>query len=195
MSSKLGYLPDEHQFAIAAVAARAAELDNAIDRLIYLLMDQSDPVAEFILKNLNADRLVELLRTIFVSRLPAQEKHLKILFDKIKTGRGERNHVLHWLSETTEAADVVRFADKRAFRTAQPKDLTATDIHKIAGKLHECYAELIEWFNYANWYLEVSAHGTREQLSQPPHWAAPRALRQPNKPQQRGRRRQRPPQK
>jgi len=71
--------------------------------------------------------------------------------------------------------------DKRRGREAKPKDMTAKDIQKLADAIDANADELVEWWNLYNWHYEIRLHGKPSQLTHPPRWALPRALRPPRK--------------
>jgi hypothetical protein len=80
---------------------------------------------------------------------------INALFERVKTMRGMRNQVLHWLHEGTDSQDIVRFTDKRRGRERKPKDFTAANIQKIADSIRDCYGEILEWWNLYNWHCEI----------------------------------------
>lgn len=192
MAIKLPYLSDDHHFAIAIVAAKSAELDHLIDTLLYLTIEPED-VSLFILKNVNSDRLVELLRLALGAELAQFKKDLDGLFERVKTVRTGRNQILHWLSESTESKDIVRFTDKRRGRERKPKDLTANDIQNIAIAIGECVDELVQWWNAYNWYRTVRSHGKSEKSAHPPYSTFPKKLRPSDKLRQHERQPRKPP--
>jgi hypothetical protein len=180
MATKLPFLSDEHHFAIANVAAEAAKLDHAIDRLVYLTIEP-DLVSQFLVKTVPADRLVEILRLALLAELPSYATHINALFVRIKSVRKERNEVLHWLYEATDSPTIVRFTDKRAGREQNPKDYTASGIQKIAANIADSFNELLEWWDLYNWHHGVRLQGKRAQLVHPPRWALPKKLHPPNR--------------
>ena len=189
MTTKLPFLSDDHHFAIANVAVHSATLDQTIDRLVYLTI-LPHSVAEFLVKNTPPDRLVEILRLTFVAELAQHSALIDALFGQIKKSRSDRNHVLHWLHESTEKPDVVRFArfaDKRGGRKASPKDYTASDIQKIADTMAESSGELLDWWNLYNWRCAARWRDTPEPPTAPPHFPLPKSLRQLSKSPPRGR--------
>jgi hypothetical protein len=186
MVTKLPYLSDDHHFAIANVAAQAAELDLVLDSAVYLTI-QPEQVSLYLVKNLGPDRLVEILKLALIAELPNYKNNISALFDRIKKCRRQRNEVLHWMHEAADSKDIVRFVDQRRGREPKPKDMTAKDIQQIADETQDCHFEIVEWFNLYNWHCEIRLHGTPEQLTHPPHWALPRKLRPPNKPPPRAR--------
>jgi hypothetical protein len=157
MPVKLPFLSTEHHFAIANVAAYSATLDQSIERFIYLWLGDPTEIAEFILKTLSFDRLIELLRIMYEIRLPKHTANIEELFKKIKKSRGERNQVLHWMYEKTDASDTVQFRDRRPFRSSEPKRMSALDIQKVAGELHACLNGLTEWHIFADWYARADS--------------------------------------
>jgi hypothetical protein len=187
MATKLPFLSDDHHFAIANVAANSATLDHVIDRLVYLTIEPHD-VAAYLVKNVPADRLVEIIRLAFVAELQEHSGLIDALFKQIKKCRTERNHVLHWLHESTDKPDVIRFTDKRGGRQQDPRDYTATGIQKIADAMAAAYGELLEWWSLYNWHHDARLFGKLGQLTPPPHLVLPKSLRPPGKPRPRARR-------
>jgi len=187
MATKLPLLSDDHHFAIANVAAHSATLDLVIDRLVWLTIEPHN-VAEFLVKNIPADRLVQILRLALIAELENYAAKIEALFGRIKKCRSERNHVLHWLYETTpDNPEAIRFIDRRGGRTPDPKDYTAADVQTIASTMADAYGELLEWWNLYNWHREVRLHGKPSQLAHPPRWALPKMLRRPKPTPPRGR--------
>jgi hypothetical protein len=144
-------------------------------------------LGEYLVKNVPTDRLVEIVRIAMVSEITEHASLIESLFGRIKKCRQDRNRILHWLHESTNKPDVVRFIDKRAGRDRNPKDYTAADIQAIAAITDAACDEIVEWWNLYNWHREVRLHGTRAQLAHPPHWALPKILRSQDKPPPRGR--------
>jgi hypothetical protein len=153
MAVKLPFLSGEHHFAIANVAAYSATLDQSIERLVYIWFGDPKEITEFVLKNLSFDRLIELLRIMYEIRLPKHKDSITELFKAVKRSRGERNQIIHWMYEKTDASDTVQFRDRRPYRSSAPKRMSALDIQKVADDLHECTNSLIEWSVFADWYL------------------------------------------
>jgi hypothetical protein len=92
--TRLPYLSDDHHFAIANVAAQSAELDIVLDSAVYLTIVPKE-VSLYLVKNLGPDRLVEILRLAFIAELSEYAPTINTLFERVKTMRSERNHVLH----------------------------------------------------------------------------------------------------
>ena len=180
MPTKLPFLPDEHQFAIALVAVTAAELDMTIEKLVYLMFGQPDSITEFILKNLHANRIMDFLLTLFLARLPNYEGYLNELFARIKTSRQDRNDLLHWLYDTSHKGDTIKIEDKRPFRHKPPREMTAGDIQVIADSLENCVDELVEWMILHDWVHGHPLSDKPEQQPRPPNWALPSKIRPPN---------------
>lgn len=177
MPRKLPFLPDEHHYAIARVAISAAQLDHAIERLIYLLLALPDQVAEFILRNINTNRLIELLQTIFLCGVPEEESDIKALFQRIKVARQDRNDILHWFYEESSIAGSAKLSDKRPFRKKPAREMTAKDVEAVADSLDQCQGELVEWMAYYDWRKELSLHDVPAEQSDPPYWAIPAKFR------------------
>jgi hypothetical protein len=99
---KLPFLPDEHHYAIAHVATRAAQLDHAIELCVSAQMGSHRKAAEHLIKNLDTHRLVDLLRVLLQDNFPTRVSEIETLIQEIKAARAERNEVLHWLWVRTQ---------------------------------------------------------------------------------------------
>jgi hypothetical protein len=174
--SKQRHLPDEHHFAIANVAVRAAQLDHVIDGLAYFMV-RPEPVSKYLVRTIGTDRLLEIIRLALISELSGYETQIAELFGRVTACRTNRNHILHWLSEGGAKDDIVRFTDMRRGRDRKPKDLTAKEIQMVADATFECADELLEWWNFYNWHTTL--HDRPDLLARPPRWALPRKLRRP----------------
>lgn len=97
MPKKLPFLPDEHHYAIAHVATRAAQLDYAIEYAVNAQMRSHIETAEHLIKRLDTNRLVELLDALLRDNFPARLSEIEKLIEDIKTARAERNEILHWI--------------------------------------------------------------------------------------------------
>jgi hypothetical protein len=70
MPNKLPFLPDDHHYAIANVAVVAAQLDHMIEATIETALLDRKSTAEFMMKNLGADRVVGLLKAVLLDMAP-----------------------------------------------------------------------------------------------------------------------------
>ena len=59
MPKKLPFLPDEHHYAIAHVATRSAQLDHMVERSVDIQMMSQQRAAEYLIKHLDLNRLVD----------------------------------------------------------------------------------------------------------------------------------------
>ncbi|MCH8999509.1 MAG: hypothetical protein IID48_14780 [Proteobacteria bacterium] len=142
MVEKLPYLPDEHHYAIAAVAARAAQLDHHIEHAISCCLIDHPKTAEFALKNLSADRVVGLLKAVLLDMPPRNPEKIEDLISKIMKLRSERNELLHWLWGKSDEADKAAYSSIRPFREKQTKEKTAAEIQEIAEGMLACAVAL-----------------------------------------------------
>lgn len=145
MVDKLPFLPDEHHFAIASVATRSAQLDHHIEHLIYMALARSQRTAEFALKNLGADRLVNFLKAVLIDAAPESEPEIAAIVAAINRVRGERNDIMHWIWGKSDEPERAVHASIRPFREHQQKTKTALEIQQIANDLLECTRALIKW--------------------------------------------------
>jgi hypothetical protein len=144
MVSKLPFLPDEFHFAIASVAARAAQLDHHIEQAIsQALMDRCQ-TSRFLLSNVSPDRLVDLLRCLLVDVLPLEEVHIKSLFEKIKQARQSRNEIMHWLWAQTDDPNRITMARIRPHEATKTVKKTVAQIQSIADSMLDAVGGLID---------------------------------------------------
>lgn len=145
MATKLSFLTDEHHFALANVAIRAAQLDAHIEETVAMFLVDKPATAKFILHNTGADRLIGLLQAMLVDHFPADKTEADNLITAIKSARGSRNDLLHQLWGPAEEADKATVASIRPYREDKIRFVTASDIQAVATKLLECTTSLIQW--------------------------------------------------
>jgi hypothetical protein len=190
MVDKLPFLPDEHHYAIAAVATRSAQLDHSIEVTLYLALLKSPRTAEFLLKNLSQDRIVDLLSAVLTDAVPKSATAIDALIAEIKNVRKERNEILHWLWGKSEGdLQTAVHTTFRPFREERTTSKTAADIQSVADRALEAVKQLIDWkssacaiarytraaISPAQFGFAVSTGSDRQRLSVlPPTSAAPR---------------------
>ena len=146
MIEKLPFLPDEHHYAIAAVAARTAQLDSIIALAIASGFQRRKGTAEFILRNLGASRFVDLLSAMLLDAAPKQSDEINTLIKEITRIRRERNDLMHWLWGKSDADPSIPIqADIRPFREAIPKSRTAEEIQKLAEDALSAVKDVSVW--------------------------------------------------
>jgi len=137
MVDKLPFLPDEHHYAIAAVAARAAQLEATIETSISILLAATEKTSAFILKNMNGDKYVGLLKQMLLDLSPAREDIINKAFPRIAAARTERNEILHWLWGKSEKPSAAKYTSLRPHREQQERSKTAAEIQAVADELLE----------------------------------------------------------
>ena len=155
MSNKLPFLPDDHHYAIANVACRAAQLDHHIELTVFCLMGQH--TGSFVLKQLGHDRQVGLIRALTLDLFPEHADELCEILDEIIVLRKERNEIMHWLWGEADAPDVAKYSSIRPYReNPEPKIKTAQEIQKIADGMLGCTTDLLAYVD-----LELRKAGMR----------------------------------
>jgi hypothetical protein len=147
MPEKLAFLSDDHHYAIAAVATRAAQLDAHIEMAIARVLEGKGfrNSAEHILKNMNGDRYVGLLRNMFIDCLPDRQQQIEDAFAQIAALRTERNEILHWLYGKSDDAALAISAHVRPYRERKERSKTAKQIQETANSLLELAVLISEW--------------------------------------------------
>lgn len=148
MTTKLPQLTEEHHFAIANVALRAAQMEFQIERTIEVALQEQPKTAEFLLKNLGTDRVVNLLNAILLDAKPNEEAVIDKLIATIRDLRGERNQTLHsfWIKGFRD--DTAIAASNRPFRKFRASEKTAEQVQKIADEMQAVVHALLEWQAY-----------------------------------------------
>lgn len=145
MVEKLPHLPDEHHFAIASVSVRSAHLDYHIERVIELALRNQPRTAEFLLKNLGADRIVGVMINVLLDAFPEEEEALNNLKTHINCVRAERNEVIHWQWGHQAIDDKMLLHQSRPFREKKMKYVKVEDIQRVADEAYEAARALIRW--------------------------------------------------
>lgn len=151
MVDKLPFLADEHHYAITAVATRSGQLDAHIEMSIAVILQHAgfEKAAQNVLKNMNGDRYVNLLRDLLLDRLPNLAGEIDTAFSEIGRLRTERNEILHWLYGKAEDPAHARSSFFRPFRGYKEKIRTAQQIQDIADQLLKQVLLVSEWMNLA----------------------------------------------
>jgi hypothetical protein len=147
MVTKLPFLPDEHHYAIANVAVRLGQLDYHVEHIIYVAFFFQRATAKFILKNLGADRLAGLSKSIMLDTFPDEKVRTNKIFEEIARVRSARNDIMHSVWGKSEKPDTAVYIDARPFREGRLKSMTAEEIQKIADDAMELTHALIELEN------------------------------------------------
>lgn len=158
MTTKLPHISDEHHFAIANVAARSAQMDVQIERTIAVALAKQPKTAEFLLKNLGADRVVGALKALLLDAQPEQEEPINRLIEKINDLRTERNETLHWTWIRGYEAGTAIAATNRPFREFRHAARSAEQVQNIADEMRTVVQALLIW---------------QETLRQPPEKPSP----------------------
>jgi hypothetical protein len=140
MVDKLPFLSDDHHYAIAAVAARSAQLDTQIETTIAHIIAGSvmERTSEFILKNMNGDKYVGLLNSLLIDLyLGDEEKQalIKKVFERVKDLRTQRNEILHWICGKSDDPTHSKHVSIRPHRETREKTLTAQEILAVAKEM------------------------------------------------------------
>jgi hypothetical protein len=142
MPSKLPFLPDEHHYAIAHVATRAAQLDHTIELSVCVQMRSHQKAAEYIIKGTDTNRLVGLLNALLRDNFPDRLSEIEALITEIKTTRGERNEILHWIWGKGEDDTTAKLHSLRIHRKQDVKTKTAEELYALANRLLQAVLSL-----------------------------------------------------
>lgn len=184
MTYKLPFLSDEHHFAIANVAARAAQLDHHIEFAIQVLMDEQANAAKHLLKNMNSDRLVGYLEGLLLDRFPDQSSMIEDRFKKIVEARRGRNELLHWLWGTTEEPGTMKIARIRPYHEDREASRTTSDIMALAAEMLNATLALNTWTTRHQEERRNALLGRLGGLAPLPHWASPETPDRTDTPEQ-----------
>ena len=150
-TQKLPFLPDAHHYAIAAVAARSAQLDHSIEIAAYSLLGIRRNTAKFLLKNLAGDRIIQLFQALLLDEFPNETDSINSLIARINKVRSDRNEIIHWLWGNLEGnQDAARLVTVRPFRETKETSKTASEIHAIADELLATSAAIFAWSDKAS---------------------------------------------
>jgi hypothetical protein len=132
---KLPFLPDEHHYAIAHMATRAAQLDHAIEFCVDAQMGSHREAAEYLIKSLDTPRLIDLLRVLLQDNFPTRVSEIEALIQEVKAARAERNEVLHWIWGKDPDPAKAKLGSLRIHREQQIKTKTAQELYALADRL------------------------------------------------------------
>lgn len=135
MVTKLPFLSDDHHFAIANVAVRSGQMEYHIEHLTSETLAKLPQTAEFLLKNLGADRVVGLMQRALLDHHPADAEKIEKLVSEISRLRTERNEILHWIWGKSLVENEAIHLSFRPFREPQQRTKTAREIQKIADDM------------------------------------------------------------
>jgi hypothetical protein len=153
MPKKLPFLPDEHHYAIAHVATRSAQLDQVIENCVDAQMGTHGRATEYIIKNLDTNRLVDLLRAQLQDNFPERASEIETLIQEIKSVRAERNEIIHWIWGKDDDATKAKMASLRSYRKQQFKTKTAEELYALADRLLAAVNDLATYPSSASRYI------------------------------------------
>ena len=145
MPTKLPHITDDHHFAIANVAGRAAQMDVQIEKTIVAGLRQQPKTAEYLLKNLGADRIVGLLETMLLDTFPEENDQIDALIKTIRELKVDRNGILHWTWIPGMKPETSISATARPFREFRYNELRADQIQAIADDMLAVTRALLQW--------------------------------------------------
>ena len=160
MISCLPFLTNEHCYAITNVVARAAQLDATIKLTLNKLLGSST-AAHYLLKNLNGDKYIDLLRAMLDERGVTEATRLT---GDIKSARKDRNDLVHWLWGKSDDPTRMKIGSIRPHRETQQKDMTASEVQSIADRLYAHTRTLLE----LSAKLDEEAPGSWQRIPLPP---------------------------
>jgi hypothetical protein len=137
MPDKLPFLPDDHHYAIAHVATRAAQLDHALEYSIDTQLFPRRETGKFLVRNLDTNRLVSLLHAVLLENFPEKSDLINAMMKDIVTARKERNEILHWLWGKGDDDTEARHGSMRPHREEMSKTKTARQIYDVAALMLE----------------------------------------------------------
>lgn len=162
-------LSHRHRVAIADVALKVAALDLVISKAASLLVSDNEQVGDFLRRNLDSVRQIELLRILLESGLPHKERELSKMFSRISECRQARNEIIHWVAEVTESGDALRF---RSTTRGATKELVLEEIRDIAREASEIANEVILWMSLRDALQTGASRDRLAQLTPRPSWVA-----------------------
>jgi hypothetical protein len=179
MRGKLPFLPDEHHYAIAHVATRAAQLDHAIEFSVMVQMMPHRETAQFLIKGLDINRLIGLLHTLLRENFPDECAITDGMMKDVGDARRERNEILHWLWGKGDDETTAKHGSMRPYRPDVTKTKTAEQIYSVADTmllatmaLHKLDQRRLDQLNI-DFDLARSLLDTPEQQAPPEHSASP----------------------
>lgn len=185
MVDKLPFLPDEHHYAIAAVAVRAAILDHRIEEAIYAFLPDHHETAAFLLDELSWTKFPKLLRRVMLDGFPGEAPEIEKLYGRIVAARSLRNDLLHWLWRKSDDPDMAILARMPPHKPGTKRaPLSAADVAAVADELLAVTRELGRLIR-RRWKQEfppLPSPDTREPLSPPLDSASPSGSDHPENP-------------
>ena len=145
MPTKLPHITDDHHFAIANVAGRAAQMDVQIEKTIAAGLMRQPKTAKYLLKNLGADRIVGLLKAMLLDTFPEEADQIDALNKTILELKADRNGILHWTWIPGRKPGTSISATARPFREFRYNEMSAGQIQVIADDMFAVARGLIEW--------------------------------------------------
>lgn len=147
MRDKLPFLPDDHHYAIAHVATRAAQLDHAIEYSIDTQLFPRRETGKFLVRNIDTNRLVSLLHAILLENFPEKADMVNAMMKDIVNARKERNEILHWLWGKGDDDTEARHGSMRPHREEMSKTKTARQIYDVAALMLDASIALMRLNN------------------------------------------------
>jgi hypothetical protein len=147
MPDKLPFLPDDHHYAIAHVATRAAQLDHAIEYSIDTQLFPRRETGKFLVRNIDTNRLVNLLQAILLENFPEKSGLINAMMKDIVNARKERNEILHWLWGNGDDDTEARHGSMRPHREEMSKTKTARQIYDVAALMLDASIALMRLNN------------------------------------------------
>ena len=143
MPKKLPFLSDDHHYAIAHVATRAAQLEHAIEYSVDAQLLLNKGGAECIIKRSSQNFLVDFLGALLRDNFPSRIAEIETLMADIKAAKDERNEVMHWLWGKGEDEATATIGSQRIHRPEAVKTKTASEVYAIANRLLDATHTLI----------------------------------------------------
>jgi hypothetical protein len=147
MPDKLPFLPDDHHYAIAHVATRAAQLDHAIEYSINIQLFPRREAAKFLVRNIDTNCLVSLLHTILLENFVEKADLINAMMKDVVNARKERNEILHWLWGKGDDDTEARHGSMRPHREEMSKTKTARQIYDVAALMLDASIALMRLDN------------------------------------------------
>jgi hypothetical protein len=149
MPRKLDFLPTDFQCAIAAVACYAALLDHSIEHALDMALFNKPNLSKYILKQgMQGDRLLELLKAIFLDYLPNSKTEISQLFSGIKEARSKRNDLTHGILSELSQDGKLTATSMRPHREIKPVSMTLEELSTLSDNLLEYSKKLTDLANH-----------------------------------------------
>ncbi len=118
------------------------------------MLKQQPKTAEYLLKNLGADRVVGLLKAMLFDTFPEKTDQIDALTKTILELKADRNGILHWTWIPGWAPGTSISATARPFREFRYNEMTADQIQVIAEDMPVVTRGLIKWQDALHQRLE-----------------------------------------